>query len=179
MNLINSSYKILPQLPRMEGVYKQIELAGRTCYKSEDKITYNSAKKFVDNMVASKHTAMLEHGTVYLRVPRTIFNSFFGKPKIVKRYLSNPYSKVEEGWDMCTTPCSNSDNIFKFYAITTNYRVIIENGWVSDLIYQCEPTSYHAKRYTVRFICDRGVSHELVRHRVFSFAQESTRQWRH
>ena len=47
-------------------VYKQIELAGRTCYKSEDKITEDSAKEFVDRMIKSGHGAMLEHGTVYL-----------------------------------------------------------------------------------------------------------------
>lgn len=34
---------------------------------------------------------------------------------------------------------------------------------------------FHKKRYTVKFICNRQVSHEFVRHRVFSFAQESTR----
>jgi thymidylate synthase (FAD) len=28
---------------------------------------------------------------------------------------------------------------------------------------------------SVRFICDRGISHELVRHRLASFSQESTR----
>ena len=60
-------------------------------------------------------------------------------------------------------------------AITTNYRVLVENDWLDDLKYLCEPTEYHKKRVCVRFICDRGVSHEYVRHRVFSFAQESTR----
>lgn len=63
----------------------------------------------------------------------------------------------------------------KRVAITTNLRVLVENGWLDDLQYICEPTKYHEKRITVRFICDRGVSHEFVRHRVFSFAQESTR----
>ena len=43
------------------------------------------------------------------------------------------------------------------------------------LQYLCEPTEFHEKRVCVRFICDRGVSHEFVRHRVMSFAQESTR----
>ena len=61
------------------------------------------------------------------------------------------------------------------YYITTNYRVLVENKWLDDLQYQCEPTEFHSQRITARFICDRGVSHELVRHRVFSFAQESTR----
>lgn len=66
--------------------------------------------------------------------------------------------------------------IDKNYAyITMNYRHIIENGWLDDLQYICEPTEHHIKRVSVRFICDRGVSHEFVRHRVMSFAQESTR----
>jgi thymidylate synthase (FAD) len=49
--------------------------------------------------------------------------------------------------------------------------------YIEELIakYLCEPTEYHERRITVKFICDRGVSHEFVRHRVFSFAQESTR----
>ena len=39
----------------------------------------------------------------------------------------------------------------------------------------CEPTEYHHKRYTVKYICDRGIANEIVRHRKFSFLQESTR----
>lgn len=54
-------------------------------------------------------------------------------------------------------------------------RVLVENNKLGDLQYQVEPTEYHEKRITVKFICDRGVSHQFVRHRVFSFAQESTR----
>ena len=68
---------------------------------------------------------------------------------------------------------NNSEN--DYWYITSNYRVIIENEWIDDLQYLCEPTEFHAKRITVHFVCDRGVSHEFVRHRVFSFAQESTR----
>jgi thymidylate synthase (FAD) len=63
----------------------------------------------------------------------------------------------------------------KYAYVTLNYRHIVENNWLDDLQYICEPTEFHEKRYTVKFICDRGVSHEFVRHRVFSFAQESTR----
>ena len=63
----------------------------------------------------------------------------------------------------------------KYAYVTMNYRHIIENNWIDDLKYICEPTEYHEKRVCVRFLCDRGVSHEFVRHRVFSFAQESTR----
>ena len=69
MKLINSSFEIIEQKPGLEGIYKQIELAGRTCYKSESNITEDSAKSFVDRMIKSGHGAMLEHGTVYLRIP--------------------------------------------------------------------------------------------------------------
>lgn len=64
----------------------------------------------------------------------------------------------------------------KYAYVTLNYRHIIENNWLEDLKYLCEPTKFHEKRITVHFVCDRGVSHEFVRHRVFSFAQESTRR---
>lgn len=69
MRLIKPSYSIIEQPSGLEGVYKMIEIAGRTCYKSEDKITEDSAKAFVDRMIKSGHGAMLEHGTVYLKIP--------------------------------------------------------------------------------------------------------------
>ena len=69
MRLIKPSFEIIEQQSGLDGLYKQIELAGRTCYKSEDRITENSAKEFVDRMIKSGHGAMLEHGTVYLRIP--------------------------------------------------------------------------------------------------------------
>lgn len=60
MKLIKPSWKILEQESGIDGIYKAIERAGRTCYKSEDKITENSAKPFVDRMVKSGHGAMLD-----------------------------------------------------------------------------------------------------------------------
>ena len=69
MRLIKPSYEIWQQPSGLEGIYKQIERVGRVCYKSEDKITEDSAKPFVDRMIKSGHGAMLEHGTVYLRIP--------------------------------------------------------------------------------------------------------------
>lgn len=90
MKVIDAKYEILTPIRGDE--LQLIENAGRTCYKSEEKITDESAKKFVKSLIDRKHEAMLEHS-----------------------FLS------------------------------------------------------------IRFICDRGVSHELVRHRLASFAQESTR----
>ena len=48
----------------------------------------------------------------------------------------------------------------KYAYVTLNYRHIVENNWLDDLQYICEPTEFHEKRYTVKFICDRGVSHK-------------------
>ena len=69
MKLIKPKFEIIEQEPGLEGIYKAIELAGRTCYKSEDKITPVSAEEFVNRMIKSGHHAMLEFGTVYLRIP--------------------------------------------------------------------------------------------------------------
>lgn len=179
MKLIKPYFEILEQKPRniiipsdmeigpkmikqelIDTVYRQIEIAGRTCYKSEDKITQDSAKKFVERMVKSEHGAMLEHGTVYLFLTMSSRQQYF-------KYCSNPYSVAN------STGEAEKGTWNGF--VTTNYRVLVENGWLDDLEYICNPGKEHEKRITVRFVCDRGVSHEFVRHRVFSFAQESTR----
>ena len=168
MKLIKPSFEIREQPSGLEGVYKQIERVGRICYKSEDKITEDSAKSFVDRMIKSGHGAMLEHGTVYLKVFNVIENS-----ELIDKYKSNKYSVVKEGTEVYN--CHGDILYGSCKCITTNYRVLVENGWLDDLKYICKPTEFHEKRITVHFVCDRGVSHEFVRHRVMSFAQESTR----
>lgn len=168
MKLIKPSFEIWEQPSGLEGVYKQIERVGRVCYKSEDKITEDSAEPFVDRMIKSGHGAMLEHGTVYLKVFNVIENS-----ELIDKYKSNKYSVVKEGTEVYN--CHGDILYGSCKCITTNYRVLVENGWLDDLKYICKPTEFHEKRITVHFVCDRGVSHEFVRHRVMSFAQESTR----
>jgi thymidylate synthase (FAD) len=167
MRLIESSVQIIEE----KDPYKMIELAGRTCYKSEDKITENSAKEFVDRMIKLGHGAMLEHGTVYLAYLvfyQDVDNENNLTPEhIFYKYQSNKYSKVK----VVPYSWSGEDAVY----VTTNLRVLVENNWLDDLQYQVDPTEHHEKRITAKFICDRGVSHEFVRHRVFSFAQESTR----
>ena len=60
--------------------------------------------------------------------------------------------------------------------MTTNLRVLFENGWLSDLEnYLCEPTEHHERRYQVRFQVDRFTGEEFLRHRKASFNRESTR----
>ena len=232
MKIIPSSVQILDNDWSIKGIFRAVEQAGRTCYKSvgtryfrlpegpknslesnlikqaqsdvrvvckkgadfdpayylsipnkfigdylnieqfdeetfEDSPYYENltAEDFVNMLMKSGHGAMLEHGTVYLDCPETIF----------WKYNSNKFSKVIAvdtgetiGKGIYTSP------IYKYY-VTTNLRVLVENDWLDDLKYVCEPTEYHAKRVMVRFICDRITSQSIVRHRTMSFAQESTR----
>lgn len=111
--------------------------------------------------------AMLEHGTVYLKR----YSSKEDNLVWVEKYALSPYSRISYG-DGSTRI---DGTLYNTVYITTNLRVLVENNWMDDLKYQCEPSEHHVKRVTVKFVCDRGVSHEFVRHRVFSFAQESTR----
>jgi thymidylate synthase (FAD) len=91
MKIIKAGYEIMDEL-NGEAILKKIELCGRVCYKSEEKITQGSAERFVRGIIKNGHESVLEHVS-----------------------------------------------------------------------------------FSVRFIVDRGVSHELVRHRIASFSQESTR----
>lgn len=167
MKLINQSVELFIQSEGIEGIYKQIERAGRTCYKSEDKITENSAKEFVDRLTKAKHFSMLEHGTVYLTVHEIDFNDIAW----VDKYVHNQYSKVEY-----VTDYSDITLIPKKVAyVTTNYRVLVENNWLDDLKYISKPTEHHNKRITAHFVIPIGISREFLRHRKFSFAEQSTR----
>ena len=234
MKIIKSSVKILDNDWSVKGIFRAVERAGRTCYKSvgtryfrlveepenslksnlikraqndsrvvckkgadfdpayyisipnkfindystieqfdeenfEDSPYYENltAEDFVNMLMKSGHGAMLEHGTVYMQI-----DTFLDIPedkkldKRVHQYDSNRFTKVNSMYI--------GQGCWRYY-ITTNLRVLVENDWLDDLKYVCKPTEYHAKRITAKFICDRGVSHEIVRHRTMSFAQESTR----
>lgn len=172
MKLIDSSYKIVePKSYSLEDVYKHIEFCGRVCYKSEDKITSDSATKFVNRLINSGHVSVLEHGTVYLKIRLDSiaddeFKNWYNY--IFNTFDYDPYSVVSK---------ILSVNGYEIMFITTNLRVLYENALLDECKqYICtQPEDMHERRYTVRFICDRGVSHEFVRHRHFSFSQESTR----
>lgn len=158
MKLIRPSVEIREQKAGEDGMFEHIEWAGRHCYKSHDKTTAVSAREFVGRIARSGHGSVLEHGTIYLAMPSAVE---------AKRYIDNPHSKV------IAIPSQPRGSFT--WMVTTNYRVIVENNWDLDLMYQCEPTEHHERRVTAKFVCDRGVSHEFVRHRVMSISQESQR----
>jgi thymidylate synthase (FAD) len=168
MKFIEPSVEIIQQEPGINGMMKMIELAGRTAYKSEDRITEDSAKKFVKMLKQKEHGAALEHGTCYLAIPREVWNEIVDDHDF--NFMDCPYQ-----W------FGYSEVINDYIHLTTNYRVLVEHGYESLLDGMVEPTAedfeneIFKRRITVKFTCDRGVSHEFVRHRVFSFLQESTR----
>ena len=169
MKLIKPSFQIIePTGYTIDDIYKSIELAGRVSHKSEDKITETSAKSFVGRMLNMKHLATCEFGTVYLNLPNGLVSQAI-YDNLVDKYSENAYS--------ISVPYVEKTGLVSIgrAAITTNYRVLVENNWLDDLQYLCEPTEYHHKRYTVKFILDRAIANEFVRHRKFSFLQESTR----
>ena len=158
MKLINQSYEICKTHGyTLQDIYKDIERAARVSYKSEDKITEDSAEEMVKRLINMKHYSPLEFGTVYLKFP----NISLGEVD-VEKYETNHFSAV--------TITKDSTRY-----VTTNYRVIVENHWEDDLKYMCEPTKYHQRRTIVKFITNRAMTHELVRHRSMSFMQESQR----
>lgn len=169
MRFIDSSYEIIEQSPGLMGVYKQIEIAARTAYKSEDKITDDSAEKMVNALCKANHGAALEHGTIYLKFPyltehcKGTPNYWSRQRHMSETYHCNPYSRV-----------SGVQSDGSLY-VTTNARVLFENGVEEDLKYLCEPTKFHEKRITVKFTTSIGIVREILRHRKFSFLNESTR----
>ena len=171
MELIRPSVEIWEQGNTLEDMWKHIARCTRVCYQSTPKNDGETDEEFVKRVILRPdsstgelnfdkiHGAMLEHGTVYLTL-KTVCPGDDGY-QLYEKYGYNKYSKatVKHG----------------FVCITTNLRIIYENGWFDDLEYICTPTEHHAKRVTVSFTTNIGVSREFNRHRVNSMAEESTR----
>lgn len=164
MKLINQSYEICNQTDfSMSSIYKHIEKCTRVAYKSEDKITEDSATSFVNKLLNMRHLAPMEFGTVHFRMPITLLKTFAEDLMYYNLY------------NMEWIKCKAIDNYAYF---TTNYRhwlVMIDKiNYLKDYFTE-EDNEYYPKRYTVKLITNRAVSHEVVRHRTMSFIQESQR----
>lgn len=165
MELLKANFEIIEQESGLNGVYKAAELPGRVCYWSMDKMTPDSAKPFVEGLMKRNHGAPMEHATIYLydTYDVSVAGGFYHS--IGYKYEKNRFSIVHKDEHM---------DIQGIY-ITTNLRVLFENGWLDDLKYMVEPMEYHEKRVMVRFTIDRFTGEEYLRHRVASFNRESTR----
>lgn len=206
--------------------YQFIEKIGRTCYKSEDKITEDSAVKFVQGLVKRKHLAMIEHYWVHLKYTGSVEDlkkgfemfaecdsSFRESTDILRHvYITRSYDTFLSAplrvffdmvssmynYDLVAKPInpvidemlSCVGNYFPeifpqcfSYRNTRYFQIMPEEDFCDDLYNELYDSPKNLKEqeimkhrtHTVLFVCDRGVSHELVRHRPCSFAQESTR----
>lgn len=194
MKIIKPSVQFYGAVPTdYAGALRFIEMAGRTCYRSEDKITEDSAEKFVRKLIRAGHLAMVEHSNFVVQYE-------------VTTHLDAAICIVQAGKYLTVTG-SDSDTLYVGGNLTawfTRYTEISSmSGEEADLdmfapfimvygdLFGMGPSAYidqqawqpcphdeiphELHRYSAKFICDRGVSHELVRHRPCSFAQESTR----
>lgn len=178
MELIRPNFEIWEQGNTLEDIWKHIARCTRVCYQSTPKNDGETDEEFVKRVILRPdsstgelnfdkiHGSVLEHGTIYLEIYcyKGCEDDEYYR---VLNYRNNKYSKVVNVF--------NNNHIAKTFAITTNLRVIYENGWLDDLQYICAPTEHHAKRVTVSFTTNIGVSREFNRHRVNSPAEESTR----
>lgn len=173
---------------------KKMEFAGRVCYLSRDKITEDSYIKFLNTIISSGHTSILEHERVILKIDLT------------KRF--NPFLTISQEDHMKFFNISNdnegklyiSSNIRGWYNSIHNDEIKYDNGIYSLLksVYPfiftktleekdkacCEIVKvkdlpedirkFHDSK-TFDIICSRACSHQLVRHRSLSFSQQSQR----
>lgn len=171
MKIVEPQVELWKQEPTLEGAWRQIARATRVCYQSKPR-EGESDKAFVNRVILKPatredgsidfdkcHGAMLEHGTIYLTIPKTSFVTR------TIHYIHNNYSRVLFG----TLFHDNNNNY-----VTTNMRVILENKWQDDLRFISAP-DLHIGRTTFSVITDIGVTREMNRHRTFSIAEQSTR----
>ncbi len=197
---------------------KMVELCGRTAYKSEDRITSDSAKSFVLTLKKLGHLSVLEHSNIALEIsgptrrpgaPHSGPGTLFWQDLMVVLRERNGFHRLVPLLDPPTDDCVVSGN-FRSWIDTLTWlqdRHPDYWGFFSHYLHQFFPKLFPADvsspanldyRVTLlaeqqqvamlrdntacdiplfifKFVCDRGLTHEVVRHRVFSFTQESTR----
>lgn len=189
-----------------DAALRRIEHAGRTCYKSERRITDDSAIKFCRKLFKSGHLSVLEHSNLALRVdPVTAYGLRCSSAlRFFKEYPDPPGSIIVgsfRAWiELSRSAWRNTENFS-----CPHTKILPANDWpeivwalheylpsLFELSEQIrEPSGAYSaevvkdlpmrmRRYTFKIITDRGVTHELVRHRPFvAFSQESTRYVRY
>lgn len=185
MKLIKSSVsEIIESNP-----YKKVELIGRTCYKSEDKITETSCYKFVEGLVTREHFAMLEHARLTFAISyednnrKQVYRDIAALANIPALETKVDYATPSIQLN-CSLSHLYNPKWIGYTAIFRLCRMIIEKKYIPghendtdinniELIEVSPQNDYNSYR-SFKFTCDRGVSHELVRHRC-AVAQESTR----
>lgn len=191
MKIIEPSVEILqyPEATDKIGVCKFLEKIGRTCYKSEDKITDDSYKKMIDNLIKNRHTSVLEHYTYIARIDENFFINIINNMDFM-----NPYNKFvnitryreNTNWSyLMSYSLATKINMDKMYndhlsLIIDQLERMSDNGTKvfltqEEILKLSTPERLRHQYITVKFICDRGLMAEITRHRQASFSVESTR----
>lgn len=187
MRIINPSVSVITE----KDPFKKIERVGRTCYKSEDKIAEGSAKKFYRGLTNRKHTAMVEHATFIFNLDRFQYDvlkvlnhyKYLNFTEDNGRYLvSGNLRAINES--EATSLCKALYELDHDLIYNEGMRTFLETYEIQGKVRVVDfseiknPTENEFMNHfymTFDFITDRGVTHEMVRHRPASFAQESTR----
>lgn len=200
MRILKPSYKIIPN-----GVdtLKKIEMIARVCYKSESKIKEDSAPKLVSALIKRGHEAMLEHGSFCFQIDRNAHMWFTNTIAVLeettnfKSYLSisvdgrilisgnvrawrsllNTFAEMHR-WIPIFMKEFVLCNPTLFPELQQGVQFGVWEGYmkpISDKELITKQEKLKHQRLSVLFVVDRGISHEIVRHRPASFAQESTR----
>ena len=196
MKIINAQAYVLVE----NDPIKKIEKCGRVCYKSEDKITEDSAEKFVANIIKRGHEAVLEHASFIFQVSYNVYEDLREKVMSVEnRYPVKMYLRFTDSdgyivsgnvrawrdfFRFSGVPPYMNDFVEANFILFPEFKSVfpsnLEGGkWSIRQISTNELVSTYQRLVhedvSVKFICDRGVTHEIVRHRPASFCQESTR----
>ena len=186
MKLIESSVGLI----NIDNPFMKIEKVGRTCYKSTSEMTEETAKKFFKSLASRRHTAMFEHATFVFEVIESLYHSLCGH-----KYLNYSVEELEDGTERFLVSgnlraiieseesvlLSALGNIDPDLVYDGEYQPLIDTDYYCkvvdiDSIPNIQEHVYKKHKYiSFHFICDRGVTHEIVRHRPASYAQESTR----
>lgn len=196
MKIINSQASVLVE----NDLIKKIERCGRVCYKSEDKITEDSAEKFVANIIKRGHEAVLEHASFIFQVSYNVYEDIRDKVIFVEnRYPVKMYLRFTDSDGYIVSGNVRAWRDFFCFAGVPPYmndfveaNPILFSEFKSDFPFNLRGGKWNIRQIStnelvstyqrlvhedisVKFICDRGVTHEIVRHRPASFCQESTR----
>lgn len=168
MKLIKQSFQLVDQKGfTLRDIYKHIEYCARISYKSQEKITDTSYKKFVIMLKSRGHDRPLEFGTVHLKMSSPQFDAL--QMLLIKNKVYN------DCWIKYNVIDTEKESICY---ITTNYRYYMElcryDSGVSEYL-DFSDSPFYPRRYTVHMILDRGVMDEFRTHVGLSHLAESTR----
>jgi thymidylate synthase (FAD) len=200
MKIISPSFHILDHLDQF-SIAARIEYCGRLCYKSEDKIGPESTLPFIERIIEHGHNSVLEMAVLTLEIQakeETILEFFLCQPKYVQvsrrpegllltasirawreLLLSNPRCEIIQA--ACATIAQEHPYLFRdIDQMLSDHLTVSVRKLALEEVEQMSPDFLAQHHHVaVKFVVNRAVTHELVRHRPCGFLQESQRYCRY